>query len=476
MPPRRRPLFGWGRERPSLVFYNVGHSSARYDQRKRWKFFGLAALLTLMIVHQWRGDSSSDPIGASTLYNPTLNYGSIPSTACRLDPPWGGTTMPNHDNNVAAQPRESENCSGPHPSHSSTTAVRLTCPSDDDKAHSMPSSTSTVHPRIAVVLLYYASPAMLLRQLHHYAHDLLENDPSLQQSLTLLIVDDGSPLGLRADDYINNENPPHHPQRQSDGTTVGVEDYYKMIPNLHLVQIDTDLPWNQPGARNLAMHLLGTLYGPDLMVIVLDLDLLLPLSVLQSILSGTETSSSSSSSSSPMMAHTFNRTRQDGLTYKEHPSAMALTVQDWWRGAGGMDEDFTGHYGSDDSAFWWKWQATVTDPTTQQESQQQPPQTERGGNNNHLNDQRRQTLFHSDWILQEYKLEKGECDATWIPNIVQQQRCEQAKQQQQQKQHKPKNSDIRDDNLNLVKLKRKRKSGCWSSTYLRFPWHYVPRR
>ncbi len=68
-------------------------------------------------------------------------------------------------------------------------------------------------------------------------------------------------------------------------------------------------------------------------------------------------------------------------------------------------------------------------------------------------------------------------DTTWIPNIFQHQQCLLAKQQhQQQQQLKPKNTDIRDDNLNLVKLKRKKKSGCWSNTYLRFPWHYVPRR
>ena len=447
MPPRSRPLFGWRRERPPVLFYNVGHS-ARFDQRKRWKFLGLA-LVTLMIVQQGGRYSLTETIGASTLYSPTTNIGSTPSIACRLDPPWGDTLRTKHDQLGA------DNCSGPHPSHFTTTAVRLSCPSDDH-AHSMPSSTSNTHPQIAVVLLHYASPAMLLRQLHYYAHDLMEHDPSLQQSLTVLIVDDGSPPGLRAEDYIMN-----NPHQQTDGTLQ--QDYFTMIPNLHLVQIDTDLPWNQPGARNLAVHTLGTLYGPDLMVIFLDLDLLLPLPVLQSLLSGTRNGVSSSSA---MIAHSFNRTRPDGVTFKEHPSAMALTVQNWWRGAGGMDEDFTGHYGSEDSAFWWKWQA----PTTEQE----PPEQIDGSHTNNHKDQRRQKLIHSDWILQEYKLEQGDCDTTWIPNVVQHQRCVQAKQQQQQL--KSQHTDTRDDNLNLVKLKRKKKSGCWSNSYLRFPWHYVPRR
>jgi hypothetical protein len=294
---------------------------------------------------------------------------------------------------------------------------------------------------------------MLLRQLNHYGNDLLKQDPTLQQTMTLLIVDDGSPPGLRAEEYLMNQH-----------------DFFQLIPNLHLVQIDQDLPWNQPGARNLAIHTLGTLYGPHLMVVVLDLDLLLPLPTLQSILSRalTESSSLTPSSSNTLMAHTFNRTRPDGITYKEHPSAMAILVQDWWQGAGGMDEDFSGHYGSEDTAFWWKW------GVQEQDVNDHGKNNNNNNNNNNSNQDQRQKRHHTDWILSQFDLKQGDCDSAWITNPVQREKCVSAKQQHQ-RDLEQRGVNNRNTNLNVVKLKRKIQTGCWSNTYLRFPWHYVQR-
>jgi len=448
-PPRRRSMFSWGRGRSPLL-YTSSHS-----RRVKWKNTGLV-LVAVLVLHSWRENSKlvdSQPDFFSDLQ--TLGT----PTTCRLDPPWGK----NHSlTNMVEEQGNNNICVGPNPSSPNTVAVGLTCrPSLDGQ--SMPTSTSLLppvttttitRPKIAVVLSYYASPASLLKQLHHFTNEVLHNDPSLETSFTLLIVDDGSPVGLRAEEYMIHKH--------DDNEEPGV-DYYEKIPTLHLVQIDQDLPWNQPGARNLAMHVLGTMYGSDLMVIMLDLDLLLPLDILQSIMSlagnGDDATTTTTAASTSVVAHSFNRTRPDGISYKEHPSAMAIAVKHWWQGGGGMDEDFSGHYGSEDTAFWERWNI---------------------GNNNNYNNQQNSFIekgtqrikqFHSDWILQQYNLTQGDCDSTWIPNIVQQNQCRLAKQKLDQQQEE--RGVTRKTNDNLTKLKRKLRSGCWSNTFLRFPWHYV---
>ena len=54
---------------------------------------------------------------------------------------------------------------------------------------------------ITVALMYYAQPSNLLQQLKNFA----SYPKQLRQCLTLLIVDDGSPPGLRAQDVVSYE-------------------------------------------------------------------------------------------------------------------------------------------------------------------------------------------------------------------------------------------------------------------------------
>jgi hypothetical protein len=129
-----------------------------------------------------------------------------------------------------------------------------------------------------------------------------------------------------------------------------------------------------------------------------------------------------------------------------------MTPSTWWSQVGGMDEDFSGHYGSEDSAFWWKWE---------QQHQQ------------HHKDniiQQQQTWIHGESILEQFDLEDP-CDAQWLQQTNSNPRrrrseCLQARQQLLVL--------SRSTNLNIVKWKRKRTQGCWSNSFLRFQWQFVP--
>jgi len=169
---------------------------------------------------------------------------------------------------------------------------------------------------LTVALIYYASPALLLRHMaiiHAYT-------PAVLARLHLLLIDDGSPLGLDAARYING----------SGG-----------LRSLSVVRIEPDIAWNLGGARNLAMHLATT---PRVMLI--ELDAPAPSQVMAAALELPATTHG------VPIAHRFNRVRPDG-SYKISPAAVLLAVESYWA-AGGCDEDFVGNYGMTDSHFWYR--------------------------------------------------------------------------------------------------------------------------
>jgi glycosyltransferase involved in cell wall biosynthesis len=147
----------------------------------------------------------------------------------------------------------------------------------------------------------------------------------LREQLTLLVVDDGSPSGLKAQEYITLS--------------------HRQLLRIRIARVQINKPWNTPGARNLAFHVADTAN-----VLMIDSDLLVPLETMRAVLTW-KILQQEQQDDHHHVAHQFNRTRLDG-TYKTHPSASYISVNAYWA-SGGCEEDFSGNYGSEDVAFWY---------------------------------------------------------------------------------------------------------------------------
>jgi hypothetical protein len=263
--------------------------------------------------------------------------------ACSLEPAWG--MVHRATDNV---------CIGTDLKYPNTTATQLSC---RDK----PINIGRSHDDgLTIALLYFAKPSMLLSQLENFASYPVE----LQQQLTVLIVDDGSPEGLRATDYIS--------------TTEYVSHF-----RLRLTRITTEKAWNIGGARNLAFYLADTQR-----VLLLDLDMMVPVETMHKALTW------QTRNQTHIMAHRFNRRKPDGRT-SEHPAVALLDVDAYWE-SGGCDEDFCGRYAFTDVHFWFRWR----------------------------NDTSRLRLDHYDTYIVEFN--HNACNSTFLATKAQQ-RCEEAR-------------------------------------------------
>lgn len=330
---------------------------------------------------------------------------------CSLNPGWG---------TVGA---EDPDCVGRRPIFANSTATQLTCDNDKptlasplrypkDFALESSNPPTKENSRVTIALLYFAKPALLLRQLQEFA----TYAPEIQSQLELLIVDDGSPPGLRASDYlalIQNAAP---------------------FP-FKMVRITTERDWNIGGARNLAFYLVQT---PR--TLLLDLDILVPNITMEAALSWPMYGSQrlqllegvpdDGKEHWQEFAHRFNRKKPDGSTGK-HPAVTILQTQAYWEN-GGCDEDFCGSYGFTDVHFWYRWKS----------------------------DPRRFLMDHLDVYLEE--LDAGACDANFLKDQLEFDRC---------KASRTNLTKVRRDLKKNHKLfKQKIKKGCWSNKYLRFRW------
>lgn len=157
---------------------------------------------------------------------------------------------------------------------------------------------------ITLIYAYFENGQMLDRHLEEW------NLYSAKENFSAIIVDDCSKRDPAIDHLKNIDFP---------------------FP-IQLYRINTDIPWNQNGARNLAMtHAQGW-------CLMTDMDHLLSAENAQDL---TETVLD------PNKAYRPARTRAvDGLPYKPHPNSYILTQELYWK-AGGYDEAFCGYYGSD---------------------------------------------------------------------------------------------------------------------------------
>lgn len=132
----------------------------------------------------------------------------------------------------------------------------------------------------------------------------------VRKTMTVTIADDGSPKHPAAD--------------------VVPADY---PIDVRIFRVKVDLPWNQCGARNLAMH-----NAPDDWVLVTDADHVLEPDDARKVLALKVREG---------CYYVPDRRRQvDRRPYKPHPNSYYLQRSMFWE-TGGCDEDFQGTYGSD---------------------------------------------------------------------------------------------------------------------------------
>ena len=280
-----------------------------------------------------------------------------------------------------------------------------------------PRSNATSTTDVTLALIYYASPALLLRHLAvvgSYA-------PNVRSRLHLLIIDDGSPAHLDAASYISARV-----RRELSGAH-----------SLTIARIEQDLTWNIGGARNLAFHL-----APTPRVLLLDLDTPAPPAMIAAVLGlspRVAVNSPAGANAGVPIAHRFNRLRPTG-EHKLSPAAVLMSPASYWA-AGGCDEDFVGNYGWTDVHFWHRAAALPSSELAVQR--------------------------HTELSLVELSAPPSACDGVHPRWLLE--RCTIAADAHAASRESVMGS-ARENVVNGMLFRWKRRTGRWSNEYLRFSW------
>ena len=401
---------------------------------------------------------------------PNVQIGKTYNGNCRLVPQWGVAGGSGEDGTGTAVTADSKKnstiitCVDPNPTNPTTQAQQLTCDDIDFGKQQHPSrrrsdTTNTQKNVLTIGILYYARPSRLLRQLETFVSSYPIH---IQNQISILIVDDGSPVGLRATEYLDIIEKSHSQQQVGGGGDINSP--FQHLHSIRIVRVLIDKAFNHGGARNLACYVCETEK-----ILLLDLDMLidqqmiqqiLPLSLIEQQEEGEGTGQRRS------IAHRFNRIRpttttdststlsNDGL----HPAIMLANVSTYWN-SGGCDEDFVGSYGHTDKHFWYKW---------------------------NLDSTHKGLIDHYDIYLHEFAI--NGCNFTTLgsslstatatttnsvalsSNMISQQQIDKCNDALKKLKQTTKSSTKRIPRINKEKLDYKMSTGCWSNTYLQFPW------
>ena len=219
-----------------------------------------------------------------------------------------------------------------------TTGSNRTIVSDEDSFTNHGIIEKNPTKKVIIALLYYAKPSGLIDQLKMFE----SYSEEVKERLTVLIIDDGSPTGLRASEYFDPSNDSHTQQLQ-----------FQSLPEIKIARITEDIPWNIGGARNLAFELIASYISPRSKVLMLDLDMFVDGDTMSKIIalpttvrSGPEQETKEGGEEEEdkfRIAHKFNRIFESGRK-QEHAAITLINADTYWR-IGGCDEDFVGNYG-----------------------------------------------------------------------------------------------------------------------------------
>lgn len=164
---------------------------------------------------------------------------------------------------------------------------------------------------LTIILPYYMNPGMLAWQMQV----INEYPEAIRKRIELIVVDDASPLGHRAEEAIKER------RIEANGYP------------FKLFRILTDLRWNWLEARNLGAH-----HAENEWLLLTDIDHIITADVITRLFE---------SEVSWKCFYTFARTRAVDMTpYHPHPNSYLMTKKMYWE-IGGYDETFAGHYGTD---------------------------------------------------------------------------------------------------------------------------------
>jgi len=162
---------------------------------------------------------------------------------------------------------------------------------------------------LTLVMAYYDNAQML----HRHCREWAQYPKVLRDRLHIIIVDDASPQFPAA---------------------VVLEEHKADLPKLlQLYRVKPNIPWNQDGARNLAMMKCKTVWA-----FMTDMDHLLPADQVRKVFEFPA-----------MMGQYYmpdqHLTNGQSLN-RPHPNSYLMSRPDFWT-MGGYDEDFAGYYGTD---------------------------------------------------------------------------------------------------------------------------------
>lgn len=161
--------------------------------------------------------------------------------------------------------------------------------------------------RVQLVYPYYENPQFLASQIDGWQ----QFPDALRESLSAIIVDDGSP------------------------TAPAISVLARVAPwpfPLRLFRIEQDVRWNWLAARNRGAHEAHAGW-----LLLTDMDHVLPVATAEALVYGVH---------DPGVVYAFSRRESSGAALLPHPNSWFMTRELFWR-IGGYDEALSGHYGTD---------------------------------------------------------------------------------------------------------------------------------
>ncbi|MEN6621483.1 MAG: glycosyltransferase family A protein [Smithella sp.] len=165
---------------------------------------------------------------------------------------------------------------------------------------------------ITLINPYYQNPGMVLKQIER----LNSFDKATRKNIEYIVVDDGSPIGQRAEEVLKKA---------------------KITVDFKLFRIIPDMPWNWREARNI-----GAFYAKHEWLLLTDIDHM----TTQSFWDGVHSMELDPKKFYIPDRVQFYEPEKPPRAYKRHPNSYLMAKKFYWD-IGGYDEIFAGAYGSD---------------------------------------------------------------------------------------------------------------------------------